>query len=283
MSEIVYINGSLAPASEAKISPLEYGYLYGFGLFETFRVYNGKIFKLEAHLSRLTRGMKTLGMPSLSVDLKRAVTDTLNANKLTDARVRITVSAGEGNAAGEPASCKNPTVLITAREYRPPEKGVYEKGFKAIISSIRSNSESPLANLKTTCRLGNLLAKEEAKKKGADDAVFLNEHDLVAEATTSNIFIFSEGVLLTPAVQTGILPGVTREVVMKLALKIGIDTREQDIWLDNLLEAEEAFLTNSLFEVMPLVRVVKYPIGDGKPGMVTQKIMAAYSDLVKKG
>lgn len=280
MSEIVFLNGSLLPSEEAKISPLDYGFLYGFGLFETFRAYDGKVFFLDKHLARLNKGVKTLGITPVTLDLTKAVMETLKANKLTNARIRITVSAGQGNGTGDPASCTNPAVLITARDYEPPAEETYEKGFKVIVSSIRSNAESPLANLKTTNRLNNLLAKQEAVKKGADDAIFLNEHDLVAEATTSNIFMVSEGVLKTPRVENGILPGVTREVVLQLAPKLGIEAVEEDIYPGELLEAEEAFLTNSMFEVMPVVKVAGKRIGNGKPGTVTKRCSDTYRDSI---
>ncbi len=276
MNEIVYLNGSLVPAGRAKISPLDYGFLYGFGLFETMRAYDGRVFKLEAHLDRLARGVKTLGLPPVTLDLNQAVADTLSANKLNSARIRITVSAGEGSPNPDPASCTKPTILITARDYRPPAEEIYEKGYKAIISSIRRNAESPLSRLKSTNYLDNLLAKQEAKNKGVDEAIFLNEHDLVAEASMCNIFIVSEGVLKTPRVQNGVLPGITREVVLQLVPKVGVEAVEEDIYLGELLEAEEAFLTNSMFEVMPLVKVAGKRIGMSKPGEVTRKIGAAY-------
>ncbi len=280
MSEIIYLNGSLVPDDQAKISPLDYGFLYGFGLFETMRAYDGKVFKLEAHLNRLARAVKTLGLPPVELDLKQAVADTIQANELTSARIRITVSAGEGGPVPDPITCTKPTVLITARDYQPPAEEIYEKGYKAVISSIRRNAESPLSRLKTTNYLENLLAKQEAKDKGADEAVFLNEHDLVAEAGMSNIFIVSDGFLKTPRVENSILPGITREVVLELAAKLGIEAVEEDFWLGDLLEADEAFLTNSLMEIMPLVKVAGKRIGSGKPGLLTRKLRAAYSELV---
>ncbi|MDO8578800.1 MAG: aminotransferase class IV [Dehalococcoidales bacterium] len=280
MGEFVFLNNEIVPADQAKISPLDYGFLYGFGLFETMRAYDSKVFKLDAHLNRLARAAKTLGMPPVTFDLKQAVADILKANKLTSARIRITVSAGEGSTTPDPASCTKPTVLITARDYQPPAEEIYEKGFKAVISSIRRNSQSPLSHLKSANYLENLLAKQEAKNKGADEAVFLNEHDLVAECSTSNIFIVSDGILQTPRVENGILPGITRETILELAPKLGIEAVEEDLWLDELLESEEAFLTNSMFEVMPLVKVAGKRIGSGKPGLLTRKLRAAYSELV---
>ena len=279
MIENVFLNGKIVPADEAKISPLDYGILYGLGIFETMRSYNGKVFLLEKHLKRLSQNASALGI-SLEIDLKTAVNSLLESNGLSDARIRITVSGGPGKSLPDSPDFPNPTVLITANTYQPFADEIYAKGFKAIISTIRRNSQSPVPQLKTTNYLENLMAKWEAKKKGADEVVFLNEHDQVAEAGSANIFIVSEGVLMTPPVAAGILPGVTREAVLKLAAGLEIEIREQDIWLDNLLEADESFLTNSMYEVMPLVHVAKYRIGAGKPGTVTKRLMQSYKDLV---
>ncbi|MDO8578474.1 MAG: aminotransferase class IV [Dehalococcoidales bacterium] len=281
MNEIVYLNGSLIPVNQAIISPVDYGFLYGFGLFETMRAYEGKVSFLDRHLSRLARSTETLGLLAITFDIEKAVKDTLVANKLGNARIRVTVSAGEGGAVPDPATCKNPTVLITARQFEPYPEQTYEKGFKAVISSIRRNSQSPLSRLKSTNYLENLMAKREAKTAGADEALFLNERDLVAEASMSNVFIVSDGILKTPRVENGILPGVTRETVLQLAPKLGIETVTDDIWLDDIFEAQEAFLTNTLLEVMPLTKVARNLIGSGKPGPVTRKLRQAYRELVK--
>ena len=283
MSEIVYLNGSLLSLNEAGISPADYGFLYGFGVFETMRAYDGKVSFLDKHLNRLARSAETLGLPATTLDIGKAVTATLKANKLRDARIRVTVSAGEGGAVPDPRSCTSPTVLITARHYQPPAEEIYEKGFKAVISSIRRNSQSPLSRLKTTNYLESMLAKQEAKDKGADEAVLLSERDLVAEASMSNIFLVADGILKTPQLDNGILPGITREIVLDLAPKLGIETVAGDIWLDDLFEAEESFLTNSLIEIMPLVKVAGKRIGSGKPGPVTRKFRQAYRELVTSG
>jgi len=269
------------PVNEARISPTDYGFLYGFGLFETLRAYDGKVFRLDRHLNRLARSTETLGLPATTLDIGKAVTDTLLANKLRNARIRVTVSAGEGAAVPDPATCTNPTVIITSRQFEPYPEQTYEKGFKAVISSIRRNSQSPLSSLKSTNYLENIMAKRETRTAGADEALFLNERDIVAEASMSNVFIVSGGILKTPRVENGILPGITREIVMDLAPKLGIETATEDIWLDDVFEAQEAFLTNSLMAVMPLVKVAGKRIGSGKPGLVTGKIREAYRKLVK--
>ena len=280
MSEVVYLNGSLIPRDQARISPLDYGFLYGFGLFETMRAYNGRIFRIESHLERLEYATGILGLQIDVPELKGAVQDTLVANQLQDARVRITVSAGEGEMVPDPATCTNPTVMITAGNYHPYPEQVYNRGFTASISSIRRNSESPLAGLKSTNYLDSLLARREARSSGFDEAILLNEKGLLAEASMSNIFIVSGGVLLTPGKESGILPGITRDLVLTLASQSGIDTVEQDIELDELVHAEEVFITSSIIEVMPVTVVDIKPVGYGKPGPVTRKMMEAYRSLV---
>jgi len=280
MSEIVYLNGSLIPRSQAKISVLDYGFLYGFGLFETMRAYGEQVFRLDSHLRRLAHSAEILGLPIRVTDLKGAVMATIQANQLSDARIRITISIGEGSMVPDPDTCKQPTVLIMAGNYHPYPEQVYKKGFRAVVSSIRRNSQSPLSRLKSANYLENLLAKQEARKAGADEALCLNEKGLLAEASMSNIFLVADGVLKTPGQEGGILPGITREVLLELASQLGISTFEQDIRLEEVFQAQEAFLTNSLIEIMPLAEVDSKPVGSGKPGPVTRKLMANYKKLV---
>jgi branched-chain amino acid aminotransferase group I len=280
MSEVVYLNGSLVPRDQARISPLDYGFLYGFGLFETMRAYNDRIFRIESHLERLEYAANILGLRIDISELKRAAQDTLRANQQQDARIRITVSAGEGEMVPDPATCTKPTVMVTAGHYHPYPERVYNRGFTVTISSIRRNSGSPLAGLKSTNYLESLFARREARSSGFDEAIVLNEKGLLAEASMSNIFVVSGDVLLTPGQESGILPGITRDIVLKMASQFGINTVEQDIELDELVHAKEVFLTNSLIEVMPVTGVDMKPVGNGRPGPVTKKIMEDYRSLV---
>jgi branched-chain amino acid aminotransferase group I len=280
MGEIVYLNGSLMPRSQASISAMDYGFLYGFGLFETMRAYEGQVFRLDSHLSRLAHSAEILGFQIEALDLKGAVMDTIHANKLSDARVRITISIGEGGIVPDPSTCTQPTVLILAGHYKPYPEQVYEKGFSAVVSSIRRNSQSPLSRLKSANYLENMLAKQEARVAGVDEAICLNEKGLLAEASMSNIFLVNDGILRTPGEQSGILPGITREVVLELASQLDINTFEQDIRLDELFQARGAFLTNSLMELMPLTEIDGKPVGSGKPESVTRRLMVDYKKLV---
>ena len=280
MSEIVYLNGSLMPRSQASISALGYGFLYGFGLFETMRVYGGQVFRLDRHLSRLARSAEILGLPIGALDIEDAVMDTIHANKLSDARIRITISIGEGGMVPDPSTCSKPTVLILAEDYKPYPEPVYQKGFRVVVSSIRRNSQSPLSRLKSANYLESILARQEARAAGVDEALCLNEKGLLAEASMSNIFLVTDGILRTPGQESGILPGITRGTILQLAPQLGINTLEHDIRLDELFHAQEAFLTNSLIEVMPLTEIDGKPIGSGRPGSLTKRLMVAYKELV---
>ena len=286
MAEIIYLNGQLIPRSEAKLSPFDHGFLYGYGLFETMRAYNGHIFRLDSHLTRLRHSAEILGLmynviaSEAKQSLESACTATLEANKLKDARLRLTVSTGEGDMTPDPSTCTSPTILITAQNLvpLPPEK--YESGFKAAISFLRRNSQSPLSRLKSTCYMENILARMAAKAGGCDEAILLNEQGYLAEGSTTNVFIVSHGELITPCFESGVLPGITRDAVLEIARTSNIKATERWVELNELIEAEEAFLTNSILELMPLVSIEGRTIGSGKPGKLTKDLLFAYRKLV---
>ncbi|MCK5317942.1 MAG: aminotransferase class IV, partial [Anaerolineales bacterium] len=234
MSEIVYLNGSLIPRSQASISALDYGFLYGYGLFETMRAYGGRVFRLDNHLRRLARSAEVLGLPIGTLNLEDAVMDTIQANQLSEARIRIAISIGEGGMVPDPSTCNRPTVLILAGHYQPYPEEVYQKGFRAVVSSIRRNSGSPLSRLKSANYLESLLARQEARAAGVNEALCLNEKGFLAEASMSNIFLVTNGILRTPGQESGILPGITRETILELAPPLGINTLEDNIRLDEL-------------------------------------------------
>jgi branched-chain amino acid aminotransferase group I len=280
MEQIVNLNAKLLPRSQAKISPFDHGFLYGYGLFETMRAYSGHIFRLSAHLERLTRSAAQLGIPLSASELKKACYDTLKANKLSDARIRLTVSIGEGEATPDPPKRPRPTVLIIATNYTPPSTEAYQRGYRAIVASIQQNSQSPLSRLKTANYLNIILARREAKEKGAHEALLLNERNYLCEGSTNNIFLVAEGNLVTPNEESGCLPGITRQVVIELAKELSIRVTEREIKLEELLNADEAFLTSSLIELMPLIEVDGKTIGSGKRGRVSERLMRAYKELV---
>ena len=287
MAEIIYLNGRLIPRFEAKLSPFDHGFLYGYGLFETMRAYNGYIFRLDSHLTRLRCSAESIGLTHslLTTDegkqsLKAACVATMEANELRNARIRLTVSAGEGDMTPDPSTCPSPTVLITTQHLAPlpPEK--YETGFKAAVSFLRRNSQSPLSRLKSTCYMENILARTAARAAGCDEAIFLNEQGYLAEGSSTNIFLVSNGELITPCFESGVLPGITRDAVLEIARTSNIKATERWVELNELIEAQEAFVTNSILELMPLVSVEGRPIGSGKPGKLTRDLLFAYRKLV---
>ena len=287
MAEILYLNNKLVPRFEAKLSPFDHGFLYGYGLFETMRAYNGHIFRLDSHLTRLRCSAVSIGLTHSILttengkqSLKAACVATLEANKLKDARLRLTVSAGEGDMTPDPNKCSSPTVLVTARELTPipPEK--YDTGFRAALSSLRRNSQSPLSRLKSNCYIENILARMTARAAGCDEAILLNEQGYLAEGSTTNLFLASNKELITPSLESGVLPGITREVVLEIAHSVNIKILERQVELKELIEAEEAFVTNSILEIMPLTWFAGKPIGTGKPGHLTKELIAALKKLV---
>lgn len=287
MARIIYLNGRFIPSSKAKLSPLDHGFLYGYGLFETMRAYQGHIFRLDQHLTRLHHSAQSLGLTHSILNvvdgqqsLEAACMETLEANKLKDARLRLTVSAGEGDMTPDPGTCSSPTVLIIARDLVPLPLGKYETGFKAVLSSLRRNSQSPLSRLKSTCYMENILARMAARAAGCDEAILLNEQGYLAEGSTTNIFLASNEELITPSLESGVLPGITREAVLEIARAANIKTLERQVALKELIEAEEAFITNSILELMPLTWLEGKPIGTDKPGQLTKELLAAYKKLV---
>jgi len=287
VAEIIYLNGRLVPRFEAKLSPFDHGFLYGYGLFETMRAYNGHIFRLDSHVTRLRCSAESIGLTHsiLTTDegkqsLKVACMATLEANELRDARIRLTVSAGEGDMTPDPGTCPKPTILITARNLAPlpPEK--YETGFKAAVSFLRRNSQSPLSRLKSTSYMENVLARMTARAAGYDEAIFLNEQGYLAEGSTTNVFLVSHGELITPSFESGVLPGITRDAVLEIARDSNIKATERWVELNELIEAQEAFVTNSILELMPLVSIEGRPIGPGKAGKLTGDLLFAYRKLV---
>ena len=244
------------------------------------RAYSGHIFRLERHLDRLFRSAKVMGidLDSIDYDMEEVLHATLEANGLADARLRLTVSGGEGDASPDLAGSEAPTALVVAGRFMAPS---VQEGLRAAVSSIRRNSSSPLSRVKSLNYLDNLLARREAKMGGVDEAILLNEEGVVAEGSTSNLFLVSQGNLITPDEGSGILPGITRQVIMGLASDIGVKTQESKVTLDELFQSDEAFLTNSVIEIVPLVQVDGRTIGSGIAGETTQVLMRAYTQMVQ--
>ncbi len=276
---MVYLNGQLHPRAEARIDPTDRGLLLGDGLFETMRADRGRIFRLGAHLARLRSSAARLGMPLTLSDheLSAALQMTLSANELTssDAALRLTLTRGPGPRGLLPPPDPRPTLLITASHLPstplPPAT--------AHIASIRRNEHSPLSNLKTLNFLDNVLARQEAAAHGADEALLLNTAGHLAEASSANLFVVTDGILHTPSLTDGALPGITRAVVLEVAAELGLPAAETSLTPIDLARADEAFLTNSLMGIRALVKVRGQPVGRGEAGPITRQVQERYEAL----
>jgi branched-chain amino acid aminotransferase len=276
----VYLNGRLVPAKEALVSVFDHGFLYGDGIYETMRVYDGVVFMLDGHLRRLHRSASMIGLtiPLDTDSLKNSIYETLLANSLKNAYVRLTISRGHGSIGLDPDLCSKPTTVIIAEEMREYPKAFYEKGIGLIIPETKRNLREALnPQIKSLNFLNNILAKIEAKKRNAYEAVMLNVYGKLTEGTTSNVFFYKEGILCTPSLECGILDGITREVVIDLAIREGIGVKEGEFTKEDLYAAAEVFITSTTIEVMPVSKVddQKYAVGN-----ITKLLRKAYRDEV---
>lgn len=289
MPELIYLNGQLLAPAEARVSVSDHGFLYGYGLFETMRAYNGKIFLLKRHIKRLSDAAHVIGLGAKlhGSNLAKACEETLAANELKDARLRLTVT--HGDAASSPwaeRGCK-PTVVITARPYVPPPAEKYARGSKMFLATVRRCRQSLATGVKSTNYLTSVLARIEAVEHGCDEAVLLNDDGFVAEGSASNCFFVKSGRLMTPSLSSGVLPGITRGLVMELAAERGIIVTEGTVGVGIFRQCDEAFLTASTLEIMPLTAArdaagKEITVGEGKPGEITRQLMAAYKERVAK-
>ena len=284
--EVVFLNGELIPLSKAMISVDDRSVLYGDSAFETVRAYCGHPFRLWRHLRRLADSCRVLRLePPMSVkEFTAAVAVLLRENNLDtghDARVRITVTGGPSRGPGGLDRSQTPSVFITARHYEPPSADDYNRGITLIVSGIKRNSSSPLSGLKSGNYMDSMLARQEALDAGADDAVILTGNGTLSEATSSNLFIVKGTEVLTPGQGCAFLPGVTREAVIDICLKLGIPCREVSLGIETLMEADEVFLTNSMIELMPASRVATRDV-PYCPGPVTLSLTKAYRELVTR-
>ena len=279
---LIYLNGKLVPADQAKVSVFDHGLLYGDGVFEGIRVYEGNVFRLREHLERLYESAKTISLdiPMSIEELEEATVETVAANNMRDAYIRLVVSRGVGDLGIDPDKCPEPTlfIIVSTISLYPPE--FYEKGISLITASTRRIPMQCLdPRIKSLNYLNNILAKIEAKKAGVPEAVMLNERGRVAECTADNIFIYKNEVLGTPRLTEGALPGVTRGAVMELAQRRGIETKELALGLHDLYNAEECFLTGTGAEIVPVVSIDGRTIGEGRPGETTLRLFRAFREL----
>jgi len=280
----VYFDGKLVDASQAKVSIYDHGLLYGDGVFEGIRSYNGLVFKLKEHIDRLYESAHTilLKIPLTKTELTKAVIGTLKANHLRDGYIRVVVTRGVGDLGLDPRKCLRPTVfIITDKITLYPEK-LYKEGMEIItVPTPRNLPEALNPQIKSLNYLNNILAKIEATNAGVAEALMLGAQGYVAECTGENIFIVRDGVLKTPPPYVGILKGITRGCVMELARKIRVPAAEEMLTRHDLYNAEECFLTGTAAEIAPIVKIDGRVIGSGRPGRVTLRLMADFRKLTK--
>jgi len=274
----IYINGKLIPERQAKISVFDHGLLYGDGVFEGIRSYNGRVFMLEAHIDRLYNSARAIALqiPLSKAAMIRAVIRTCKANKTMNGYIRLVVTRGVGTLGLNPFVCKKAQIIIIAANIQLYPKKLYEQGLKIVtVGTIRNHTESVSPNIKSLNYLNNIMAKIEALNAGVMEAVMLNPQGFVAEATGDNIFVVKGDTLRTPPIWAGALEGITRNLVMELAAGKGYAVREDTLTRYDLYTADEVFLTGTAAELIGVVDVDKRPIGAGSPGPVTQTLARA--------
>lgn len=279
---LVFLNGRFVPENEATVSVMDHGFLYGDGVYETLRVYDGCVFSLDRHLRRLARSARgiRLRVPMSGPALARAIRRTVRLNGHREAVVRVTITRGPGPLGFDPRPCRHPTVVVQSRLFRPYPERFYRRGIAAAIVSVRRNSPASLPpEVKSTSCLNGILAKAEAIRLGADEGIMLSLDGSVAEGTVSNVFLVKGNRLKTPRLEGNLLAGVTREWVLRLARRSGLECFEDKIRWKDLLSADEVFLTNTTMEVMPVTRLVvsgppvrRFRIGAGTVGPLSRRL-----------
>jgi branched-chain amino acid aminotransferase len=288
----VYLKDRLVPEQDAVVSVYDRGFLYGDGVFETLRVYQGRIFKAKEHVSRLFQSAQAISLtiPATAEDIQKIFFQTLEANRLRDARVRITVSRGPDEMGLEPKALSSPTIVVIAKAFSGYPETFYEKGVDvAIVKTRKTPTVSLDPRIKSLNYLNPLLAKMESQKMEVFEGILLNQEGHLCEGTVSNLFLVKQGHLWTPAPSCGILEGITRQTILELAQKAGIPVWEKNLRPDEILGADECFLTNTTMELMPVVRIrglmtqqESYYIGDGRVGPTSRFLLKVYRELVMK-
>jgi branched-chain amino acid aminotransferase len=280
---VIYIDGEFYPKSEAKISVYDHGFLYGDGVFEGIRAYNGIVFKLREHIDRLYQSAKAimLEIPLEKEEMIKAVLETLRKNNLKDAYIRLVVTRGKGDLGLDPRKCSKPTIIIIAEPtIKLVKEEAKEKGITTLISWVRRDPVDGTSHeVKSLNYLNSVLAKIEANNAGVDEAIMLTKEGYVSEGVGENIFIVKNGKIFTPPSAAGILPGITREVTIELAKKLGFEVLEKNITPYELFTADEAFFTGTAAEILPIREVNKRKIGKEIPGEVTKILMKKFEKI----
>ena len=281
----VYLNGELVEEEEAKISVFDHGLLYGDGVFEGIRIYYGKPFRLKEHLERLWRSAKAimLRIPMSEEGFSKAIQGTVDANGLREGYIRVVVTRGAGTLGLSPDKCEHPNVIIITDQIQLYPQEMYRDGLELVTAAtVKNLPEAINPRIKSLNYLNSILAKIEALNAGMIEAVMLNSAGYVAECTGDNIFTVKGGVIRTPPVNAGILEGITRAVVIELAKEGGTPVVEDQMTRYDIFNADECFLTGTAAEIVPVVKIDRREIGEGKPGPITLDLLGRFRELVKK-
>jgi branched-chain amino acid aminotransferase len=279
----VYIDGEYYPKSQAKVSVYDHGLLYGDGVFEGIRAYNGIVFKLNEHIDRLYRSAHALRLtiPLTKEEMTTIVLETLRKNSLRDAYIRLVVTRGIGDLGLDPRKCPKPTVIIITDTISIMSSEAKEEGITTMIAWVRRNSvDSTTHEIKSLNYLNSVIAKMEATANGVDEAICLDKNGFISEGVGENLFIVKDGKLITPPSSSGALAGITAKFTINLAKNLGYEVAETNLTPFQLFTADEAFFTGTAAEVVPIREVNKRQIGSGSPGPITKKLMAAFQKAI---
>jgi branched-chain amino acid aminotransferase len=284
MAATVNVNGLIADQEHARVSVFDHGFLYGEGIYETLRTYNGQPFLFDRHMRRLrnSAGMLTLPIPISDAEIGTRFLDTLQAGGLIggpgkEAYIRLMITRGVGELSYDPAACPAPSIIVIVKPQIDPPRDAFERGVAAVIvSTVRNHPGTVNPLIKSNNLLNNALAMQEAVRRGAFEGIMRNYRGELAECTTSNLFIVRNGAALTPPLDAGLLPGITREFLFEIGAERGIEVREAVLLDEDLFGADEAFLTGTTRELVPIVRVDDRPIGTGHPGPLTSTLLQAF-------
>lgn len=280
---LVYIDGEFVPESEAKISVFDHGFLYGDGVFEGIRAYNGRVFKLREHVDRLYDSAKAIDLeiPVSKEEFIEIILETLRKNNLKDAYIRPIVTRGIGDLGLDPRKCGKPSIIVITKEWGKLYGDLYEKGLTAVTVTVRRNAIDALPpNIKSLNYLNNILAKIEANAKGGDEAIFLDHSGYISEGSGDNVFVVKNGEIITPPVLNN-LRGVTRAVVVEIIRKLEIPFKETNVGLYDLYTADELFVTGTAAEIAPIVVIDGRKVGDGKPGKITRMLIQEFRKVTE--
>jgi branched-chain amino acid aminotransferase len=281
----IYIDGKFYSEANAKVSVFDHGLLYGDGIFEGIRFYNGRVFRLEEHLERLWDSARSicLKIPMTRGEMTGALLETIRQNQLRDGYIRLLVTRGVGNLGLNPDQCENPSVIIIAATIALYHEDFYRKGLNIItVATRRSNPASLNPAVKSLNYLNNVMARIEANLAGADEALMLNDAGNIAECTADNVFIIKHGQIFTPPITAGALRGITRSVVFDMAGEFDLKVTEADLTRHDIFVADECFLTGTAAEIVPVVKADGRSIGNGTPGPITTRIIARFREMTRE-